>query len=175
MKKVSSTISITGLARSETGLSLRNESARTRPERRLNPPRVGDAWSILVIHAASPAQNPFTRPWKYSRIGPNTKKGKKVSTTRMIMLPTRMIEKARLSVFNPTSGLLFLLIQEPASMSRRAMGTYRPRNMTIPVDTLKNGVFPVAPRKSEPLFAADVVNSYKTEVNPLEFPETPIA
>ncbi len=59
----------------------------------------------------------------------------------------------------PTSSPLFLPIIEPARATSIPMGAYRPRNITIPVETLKKTVFPDAPRKSDPLFAAADVNS----------------
>ena len=75
------------------------------------------------------------------------------------MLATRTREKIRLSVLRPTSSPLFLPIIEPASATSIPMGAYRPTNITMAVETLKKTVFPDAPRKSEPLFAAAEVNS----------------
>ena len=88
------------------------------------------------------------------------KKGRKVRTTRMRMLPTNTSENVILSVFRPPAVmLLFLPITDPARASISPIGAYRPMKITAAVERLKNKVFPEAPRKSEPLFAAAVVNS----------------
>src|SRR2546427_12717195 len=92
------------------------------------------------------------------------------------MLPTRISEKRGLSVLTPASVVsLFLLIIDPPNASNRPIGVKRPRNMTIAVETLKNGVLAVAPRKSLPLFAAADGNSQKILVHPTEFVRAPIA
>ncbi len=75
------------------------------------------------------------------------------------MLPTRTIVKVMLSVLRPISVDRFRLIIDPARASKSPIGAKRPMNMTSAVDMLKKGVFPAAPRKSEPLLAAADVNS----------------
>ena len=76
------------------------------------------------------------------------------------MLATRISENVKLCVFIAASVVaLFLPIIEPATASRQAIGPYLPQKITNAVATLKKGVFAVVPRKSEPLFAAEVVNS----------------
>ena len=114
---------------------------------------------LLGLSRWSFSQNPFMRFWKNSRIGPSARKGKKVRTTSRSMLPTRTIEKVMLSVLRPISVERFRLIIDPARASRSPIGANRPINMTSAVEMLKNGVFPAAPRKSEPLFDAADVNS----------------
>lgn len=86
-----------------------------------------------------------------------------------------MIENVKLSVRSPISACLFLPSIEPASAKSKKMGRNRPANITRPVEMLKNGVFAVAPRKSEPLFAAADVYSYKIWIKAVAFPPTPIA
>ena len=76
------------------------------------------------------------------------------------MLPTSTSEKVKLSVFRPPAGCSSSCL----SPTRRAqsispMGAYRPMKITAAVEMLKNRVLADAPRKSEPLFAAAVVNS----------------
>ena len=114
-------------------------------------------------------------PWRKDRIGPIARNGKNVNTTRINVLPTSTMENVMLSVFNPTSACLFLPIIDPERASSMMIGAYRPANITRPVEMLKNSVFPDAPRKSEPLFAAADVNSYRICVKPVELPLTPIA
>ena len=75
------------------------------------------------------------------------------------MLPTKTTVKVMLSVLRPISEERFRFIIDPARASRRPIGANRPMNMTSAVDMLKNGVFPAAPRKSEPLLDAADVNS----------------
>ena len=84
------------------------------------------------------------------------------------MLATRTTEKVKLPVRREAAVLAdrFLPIIDPAKPSKTAIGVYRPRNITNPVAILKKGVFALAPRKSEPLFAAADVNSYIIWVKP---------
>ena len=77
----------------------------------------------------------------------------------MRMLPTRTSENVSPSVFNPTVSALFLPIIDPPSASSSPIGAYLPANMTAAVERLKGRVLAEVPRKSDPLFAADVVNS----------------
>lgn len=87
----------------------------------------------------------------------------------------RTIENVILSVRSPISACLFLPSIEPASARSKSIGANRPANITSPVEILKNGVFAEAPRKSEPLFAAADVYSYRIWIKPVAFPPTPIA
>lgn len=76
-----------------------------------------------------------------------------------MILAMSTVENATLLVFNAVSEVLLLLNMEPPKASSIAMGAYLPTNITTAVDMLKNGVFARLPRKSEPLFAAALVNS----------------
>ena len=97
---------------------------------------------------------------KYDAIGPIAKKGKKANTTSMIMLATKTIVNIKVSVFKPeVVPPRFRPIIEPESANSIAKGAKRPINITIAVAILKNGVFAWAPKKSDPLFAAALVNS----------------
>ncbi len=80
----------------------------------------------------------------------------------MMMLATRTIAKTGVSVFRPDVVLpRFRLIIEPERANKIAIGAYRPIRITRAVAMLKNKVFAEAPKKSEPLLAAALVNSYK--------------
>src|SRR3989441_9420686 len=115
------------------------------------------------------------RPWKNSRMGPSARNGKKVRRTRTSMLPTRISAKRGLSVLTPASVVsLFLLIIDPPSESNSPMGAKRPRNMTMAVEMLKNGVLADAPRKGLPVFAAAGGNCQKILVNPIDTAPTPV-
>src|SRR5437899_12060516 len=91
------------------------------------------------------------------------------------MLPTRTMVKVILSVLRPISVERVRLIIDPARASNSPIGAKRPMNITRAVDMLKNGVFPAAPRKSDPLLAAAEVNSQNIRQKPTDSGQTPMA
>ena len=92
-------------------------------------------------------------------MGPMARKGKKVSITRIKILTIKTMGKIISSVLREISELLLLSWILPAIASITNIGMNLPAHITIAVETLKNTVLAVVPRKSDPLFAAAEVNS----------------